>query len=621
MDLQFPPFIWPLLVAIIASVTLLVIVWRRRPGPGVMPFAALMVAVTFWSLCNLLEMLVTDYTIKFIFVRFNYLGITVVPAAWLVFVLEYTGRIQQLSRRNLQLLAIEPVLVQLFIWTNAYHHLFWTYSGLRESGGYVFQEAVYGAAFWAHGLYSYLLILAGTVLLIRALVRAPDLYRGQITWLLVGTFTPWVGNMMYLSGLNPLPDIDLTPLAFSITGLTMGWSLYRYRLLDIAPVARDTMFESMSDAVVVLDTQNRIVDVNPSALTLLERGKSAEMIGKKLREVVPQYQDMIDRFRDSEDARAEIAIDGAGAKRYFELRISPLRGQSRDLTGRLIVLHETTARKMAEEQIRAQNEVLVRTNRDLAVAREQAVEANRLKSEFLATISHELRTPLNSIIGYADLLLTGLAGELSEKQRDYIRRSLSNGERLLTLINELLDISKMEAGRLELLSAPFSLSELLMGVRERMQSLADRKGLAWDTYLDPGLPAILLGDAKRLEQIMVNLVGNAVKYTEAGRVELRLEKADDGQWAIVVLDTGIGIPPHAIEYIFDKFRQVDGSTHRQYQGTGLGLAIVRELTHLMNGTVHLDSEVGKGSTFTVKLPMTLPGEQSESMTVLEDRAG
>jgi PAS domain S-box-containing protein len=607
IDLQYPPYIWPLLVAIVASITIMVVVWRRRPGAGVIPFMVLMVAVTLWSVGNTLEFLMTDFSANFFFVKFNYIGITIVPAAWLMFVLEYTGRKQWVTRRNVRLLAIEPILVQIFAWTDPYHHLFWTSRGLIKSGGYWISDVTYGPAFWVHGAYSYILILLGTVFLLQAFFRAPELYRGQMKWLLVGTFAPWIGNMMYLSGLNPLPNIDLTPLAFSITGLTMGWSLYRYRLLDITPIARNVVIESLSDALFVLDAQDRVVDSNPAGVQLLNLKTSTELIGKKLSQVVPQYEPLLARFRPIEEARTEITLEGdSTGKRHFDLRISPLRQHGSDVSGRLIMLHEITRRKQTEEQIRAQNEALVRANRELGVAREQAEEANRLKSEFLATISHELRTPLNSVIGYADLLLTGLAGELNDKQRDYVQRSLSNGERLLNLINELLDLSKIEAGRLELVPFPFSLTELVTGAKERMQALADRKTLEFKTRLDPTLPVMLEGDAKRIEQIIVNLVGNAIKYTEKGYVELRLERLGDAQWSIVVADTGIGIPPHAVEYIFDKFRQVDSTTHRQYQGTGLGLTIVRELTQLMGGTVHIESEVNKGSTFTVKLPLVVP---------------
>lgn len=257
-------------------------------------------------------------------------------------------------------------------------------------------------------------------------------------------------------------------------------------------------------------------------------------------------------------------------------------------------------------RIQEQFAELAETNLQLTEAREKAEEVSHLKSQFLATMSHELRTPLNSVIGYSDLLIDGLRGPLNEGQEDYAERILANGERLLRLINEILDISKIEAGRLELIDKSFTPGELVANVKKELQSLADGKDLRLNTLVDPDLPSPMLGDPTRLEQILVNLVGNAIKFTESGQIDVQLKKSDNSHWRMMVVDTGIGIPPHAIEYIFDEFRQVDGSTSREYGGTGLGLAIVQKLTKLMGGTINVKSEVSKGSTFTVHIPLRVP---------------
>jgi signal transduction histidine kinase len=245
-------------------------------------------------------------------------------------------------------------------------------------------------------------------------------------------------------------------------------------------------------------------------------------------------------------------------------------------------------------------------SRDLAEAVRQAEIANKLKDHFLANMSHELRTPLNAIIGFTEVMLMGLAGELNPQIERAAQRIHFNSERLLKLIDDVLDISKIEAGRVEMLRRPFEPADLLLSIEMSLRPQATKKELKLVTTLDPNLPKHLIGDAKRLEQILVNLATNAVKFTEQGSVTISLQRQSAADWAIVVIDTGIGIPPHAQETIFEKFRQIDGTSRRAYGGTGLGLAIVRELALLMDGSVKVKSSLGSGSAFTVTLPLLVP---------------
>jgi len=243
--------------------------------------------------------------------------------------------------------------------------------------------------------------------------------------------------------------------------------------------------------------------------------------------------------------------------------------------------------------------------KELRVATREAQEASRLKDEFLAVMSHELRTPLNAMIGFQGILL--MAAKLDDRSLHMVRRSQANANRLLTLINDILDISRIESGRMQFVKSDVSLSDLVEKLQSQMGVLADEKLLSFNVNLDPALPRTISIDEDAITKIVTNLLGNAFKFTEKGSVTLDLSRKDTNI-VIAVRDTGIGIPTHMHDVIFERFRQVDGSSKRTHGGSGLGLAIVQKLTLALNGTINVQSVVGEGSTFTVVLPLETTDE-------------
>ncbi|MEO7650871.1 MAG: ATP-binding protein, partial [Bryobacteraceae bacterium] len=257
-------------------------------------------------------------------------------------------------------------------------------------------------------------------------------------------------------------------------------------------------------------------------------------------------------------------------------------------------------------------EKVERMSRELELKRQEAERATRAKSDFLAAMSHEIRTPLNAIIGMADVLSESSLTTDQQKCVDVFQR---NGLSLLTLINDILDLAKVVSGKIELEAAALDLRDVIARAMEVIEGRASAKGLELHRVIEPGVPYHLIGDANRLRQIIINLLGNAIKFTERGRLSVRVEPDPDdrrpGRLRFGVSDTGIGIPADKLAAVFESFTQADSSTTRKYGGTGLGLAISKQLVELMDGRIWVESQVGVGSTFYFTASLGVDTDQSE----------
>ncbi|HWS87842.1 MAG TPA: response regulator [Pyrinomonadaceae bacterium] len=260
-----------------------------------------------------------------------------------------------------------------------------------------------------------------------------------------------------------------------------------------------------------------------------------------------------------------------------------------------------------EEELRASERRYREQAEELRAANQRLEEYNRLKAEFVANMSHELRTPLTAIIGFAQLaqLTAGRDGEMPKRYADAFERILRNGQHLLALINDVLDVSKIEAGRMKIHREHVDLVEVVQGAFAELQSLAERKGLEYRLRVPDRLP-LAYTDPLRVRQVVINLLSNAAKFTARGRVEAELRAHGREHFRILVRDTGIGIEERSLPIIFERFRQVDGSMTRSASGVGLGLSIVRQIVDLLGGEIEVTSRVGEGSTFTVTLPLSAP---------------
>jgi PAS domain S-box-containing protein len=644
MDFQFPQYIWVLFLAAIVATSVAYAVWQRRQASGAHALVVCLFAYAEWSLTYALSIASPTLDGQLFWANLTYIGICTATAGWFLFAIEYTGVVSLIKRWNVLILVPVPLLTLAVIWTNDWHRLFRTSAGLQQVDGFVWLDVELGPAFLAHTLYSYSLLLAGAFLIIRSFLRSESLYRRQMISLVAGVLLPIGFNALYVFQLIPITHVDITPLMFTLSGVIIGWNLLRYRLLEIVPIARGTVFENMGDAVFVFDPQVRVIDVNPAGAQLLER-QPDELIGRFAVDVMANHRALLDQYRGVRQARSEIEVLVGGETRSFDLRLSALYDWRKQFTGTVVVLHDITERKQVETALQMQNDQLAALVNDnarlfaelqqelaeryqaevaLQQAKEAAEVASRAKTRFLANMSHELRTPLTAILGYTELLLLDAQRKQLHSMSQDLEQVWQSGQHLLTLINDVLDLTRIEADRFELLPERFAVVPMVSNLIRTLRPLAEQRGNSFEVLADPD-PGVMYSDPTRVQQVLLNLLGNATKFTENGHITLRITRhyaAEVGSAvdliAFEVTDTGIGMTPEQMQRLFQDFSQVDDTFSRKQGGSGLGLAISRRLCRLMGGDITVTSELGKGSSFRATLRAELARVVPAAAVVAEE---
>jgi PAS domain S-box-containing protein len=686
--------------------------WHRRSVKGARELIWLMIAAGLGAFWIIFETSSTTMSEKIFWSKLEYFGGVATPVLYLIFVLRFTGKDVLLSSKNIILLFIIPVITLFLTITNEKHNLIWSgFSAISEKTNLM--EYYHGIWFWiGYIAYTYLILLLASIYLFNFIIQHTRTFRTQGLIVLAGGLFPWIVSIIYLTGINPVPGLDLAPVSIVLSGTLAAYAILYFRFLDLVPVARETLVETLSDGILALDEQNRIQDINEAALTFLgiknkniigslagssgatdmlllkavidqestdqveiisknetktfrvikkeirnqpgsrlvvirditesvrseeallksENQKAAilraipdllfvfnqngeyldvysendskllvpkeALIGKSIRDLFPPdiAEGAIEAFRKSFQSKKLVqfsySININGKMEFYEARIVPAPDDKV-----LAIVRDITERKQSEQE--------------LIKAKEHAEESDRLKSAFLANMSHEIRTPMNSILGFTDLLITDNITD--NQQQEYIRIIKKGGDRLLNIINDIIDISKIESGQMKVSYSKTNINKQIEYISSFFKPEIEEKGIKLicrNTL--PTKEAIIITDKEKMFAILTNLVKNAIKFTREGVIEFGyLNKV--GHLEFYVKDTGIGIRQEQREYIFERFRQGSESLARNYEGTGLGLSISKAYVEMLGGKIWVETELGKGSVFYFTIPY-ISETESETKT-------
>lgn len=418
---------------------------------------------------------------------------------------------------------------------------------------------------------------------------------------------------------------DVTDLKRATTELEHQFKRLRQAELK-ARRERDRLnmiLENVGDPILVTDDQSNIILMNREAERLFEAPASSDLTSKVRQDVRAndtKFSSLISDFALSPDlsrvTQISLTAPDSGTEFPAEVVSGKVFNERSEMAAIVSVVHDLTKvaenerlatelsglNENLEDRIRAATEELEERNRQLQWQSQELERAYRLKSQFLASMSHELRTPINALLGYTSLMRDKIYGELNQRQDEALTRMYTASQHLLELVNDILDLAKIEAGKMPVHVEPVDVAQLVRELSQTIEPMVRRKNLEYRVNLATDMP-VLETDRTKVKQIVLNLLSNAVKFTHQGYIGITARRADDDDGVVVeVIDTGIGIKEEDLPKIFEDFRQVDQSSTREYGGTGLGLSITKKLLHLLGGTIRVQSAPGQGSTFTLWLP-------------------
>ena len=529
-----------------------------------------------------LEITATTLEAALVATKIQYLGATFIPVFYSWFMFNYCY--EKVPYKLFTGLLVADIFLLAGIYTCEHHNFFYTsIEWMTENTDHPYLQFTFGVGYWFFFLFTYMTPYALSLYaLIHAIATKPNkmLSRKYKSFLFLSLF-PVISLFTYVW--KVYINYDLTPSVMGIALSLIVFTIWSRRNYDFSRLAADMVLKNMDDGVIMLDENKRIVSYNPAASDIFTE-LSFQTMGDSIENMEDFPEDML-----GEDIKKSFCLNN----RYYESHVRQITSSNGRNQGYVILVFDVTETQNYIEEIKH--------------VREDAERANLAKSEFLANMSHEIRTPMNAVMGLSDIIMEESRGR---KVYGYACDIKAASQNLLTIINDILDLSKVEAGKMELIPEDYYIKGIVNEVVNMMKVAAAQRGLDLKCEIDSSIPCVYHGDSGRIKQILINIMNNAIKFTKEGFVKISVSgypgnHKDMENIVFRIQDTGIGIKQENLEKIFEDFKQVDSGRNRGVEGTGLGLSITKRFVQLMKGGIEVESAYGEGSTFIITIPQKI----------------
>jgi PAS domain S-box-containing protein len=584
-DLNPNPLALSLLVPVAVSLLLTFEASRARYAPKGRLFALLMLATTIWSAAYGFELASTTKESMLFWLKVEYLAIPYISLLMVLVIIQFAGLTNRLHVKQVWFLLIIPVITMFLSITHEHHGLYYKEVTVDLTAKMPLLNLDPGLWYYVHVVNSYLLVLYGVVILIQKLYYQRSLFRNQLLFMLIAVLIPLITFTIYFAGLMPVKNIDPTPFAFAMSGVAMSVSILKFRMFDLMPIAREHIFRSMGDALVVIDNKHRLVDCNPVALSIF--GWKKTPYGNAIENLWAELPDLLSTCISGRETSWEFGIPNSDSSRFFFASISEISNHKQSVVGRLLVIHDITNRHLMQQKI-------VQSEEKLRIL-------NAEKDKLFSILAHDLRGPIGAFINLTELFMDESYEMTPEEMKGIAKDMNKSAQSLQSLLENLLNWSRMQRQDVVIQKSNIEIKPMIEKALDLLKEAISNKAL----YVKNGVPEdlIVFADENMMQTVFRNLVSNAVKFTpKGGNILIQALPHENDTVVVKIRDTGIGMSPEMIQnlYKFDKKTSRQGTEGEP--SSGLGLLLCKEFIEKNEGKLSVESQVEKGTTFIFQLP-------------------